>query len=67
MSENSTLFLKYYGWIISDKNWEKNYESGKNLVKNDRIQNWSKGTSLRTTSKKYGYLHNLLLLGKGES
>ena len=35
-------------------------------MKNDGIQNWFTGISLRTTSKKYGYLNNLILLGKGK-
>ena len=51
---------------LSDENLAKNIESAKNLVKNDGIQNWFTGISLRTTSKKYGYLNNILLLGKGK-
>ena len=66
MSDNSALYLEYYGRIVPDKNWGKNIESGKSLVKNDGVQNWFTGISLRTTSKKYGYLNNLLLLGKGK-
>ena len=66
MSDNSALYLEYYGRIVPDKNWGKNIKSAKNLVKNDGIQNWFTGISLRTTSKKYGYLNNLLLLGKGK-
>ena len=66
MSDNTALYLEYYGRIVPDKNWAGNIESAKNLVKNDGIQNWFTGISLRTTSKKYGYLNNLLLLGKGK-
>ena len=66
MSDNSALYLEYYGRVVPDKNWGKNIESGKSLVKNDGIQNWFTGISLRTTSKKYGYLNSLLLLGKGK-
>ena len=66
MSDNSALYLEYYGRVVPDKNWGKNIESGKSLVKNDGIQYWFTGISLRTTSKKYGYLNNLLLLGKGK-
>ena len=62
MSDNTALYLEYYGRIVPDKNWGKNIESAKNLVKNDGIQNWFTGISLRTKSKKYGYLNNLLLL-----
>ena len=65
MSDNTALYLEYYGRIVPDKNWGGNIESAKNLVKNDGIQNWFTGISLRTTSKEYGYLNNLLLLGKG--
>ena len=66
MSDNSALYLEYYGRLVPDKNFGKNIESGKSLVKNDGVQNWFTGISLRTTSKKYGYLNNLLLLGKGK-
>ena len=53
--KNNRVYTQYF--------WSKNRKS---LVKNDGIQNWFTGISLRTTSKKYGYLNNLLLLGKGK-
>ena len=56
-SNHLTKFL-----IICCEPSDKNIESAKNLVINDGIQNWVTVISLRTTSKKYGYLNNLLLL-----
>ena len=52
MSDKSALYLEYYGGLVPYKNWSKNIESGKNLVKNNGIQNWFTGISLRTERKK---------------
>ena len=67
MSDNTGLYLQYYGRIVPTESFWKKAELGKTAKINDGINSWFTGVVFRTSSKKYSYLNNELIIGRGTS
>ena len=67
MDDNSGLRLQYYGRIVPGKGFYEKIEPGETAKINDGIDSWFTGVVFRTKSKKYSYLNNELIVGRGTS
>ena len=67
MDDNSGLRLQYFGRIVPSKGFWEKVELGETAKINDGIGSWFTGVVFRTKSKKYSYLNNELIVGKGTS
>ncbi len=67
MDDNSGLRLQYYGRIVPGEGFWEKIEPGETAKINDGINSWFTGVVFRTKSKKYSYLNNEVIVGKGTS
>ena len=67
MDDNSGLRLQYYGRIVPGEGFWEKIEQGETAKASDGIDSWFTGVVFRTNSKKYSYLNNELIVGKGMS
>ena len=67
MDDNSGLRLQYYGRIVPGKGFWEKIETGETAKVNSGIESWFTGVVFRTKSKKYSFLNNELIVGKGTS
>ena len=67
MDDNSGLRLQYYGRIVPAEGFWEKIEQGETAKVSDGIDSWFTGVVFRTNSKKYSYLNNELIVGKGMS
>ncbi|OUV03049.1 MAG: hypothetical protein CBC42_04530 [Betaproteobacteria bacterium TMED82] len=67
MDDGAGLRLQYYGRIVPGKGFYEKVEHGETAKVNDGVDSWFTGVTFRTSSKKYAYLNNELIVGRGTS
>ncbi len=65
MSDDSGLRLQYFGRIVPENSFWEKVDAGGTAKLNDGIKSWFTGVVFRTKSKKYSYLNNQLIVGRG--
>ena len=67
MDDGAGLRLQYYGRIVPGKGFYEKVEPGETAKVNDGIDSWFTGVVFRTSSKKYKFLNNEVIIGRGTS